>query len=103
MTVRPGGKQPIMRETVFDGKVQQMVLPDGRPKGLKMVLQERGVDTKGINAEKMRQTLSKYPDFANSKTIVQEKIEAATRDSEAHPVTRDCTTHLVTRNCTTQP
>ena len=76
MNVRPGGKQPIMRETVFDGKVQQMVLPDGRPKGLKMVLQERRVDTKGINAEKMRETLSKYPDFANSKTIVQEKIEA---------------------------
>ena len=50
MNVRPGGKQPIMRETVFDGKVQQMVLPDGRPKGLKMVLQERRVDTKGTIA-----------------------------------------------------
>ena len=37
-----------------------MVLPDGRPKGMKMVLQERGVDTKGMNAQKMRETLSKY-------------------------------------------
>ena len=73
MNVRPGGKQPIMRETVFNGEVQQMVLLDGRPKGMKMVLQERGVDTNGMNAEKMRETLSKYPDFANSKTIVQEK------------------------------
>ena len=53
-----------------------MVLPDGRPKGMKMVLQERGVDTKGMNAEKMWETLSKYTDFANIKTIEQEKIEA---------------------------
>ena len=76
MNVRPGGKQPRMRETVFNGKVQQMVLPDGRPKGMKVVLQERGVDTKGMNAQKMRETLSKYPDFASSKTIVQDKIES---------------------------
>ena len=65
-----------MRETVFNGKVQQMVLPDGRLKGMKIVLQERGVDTKGMNVQKMRETLSKYPDFASSKTIVQDKIEA---------------------------
>ena len=77
MNVRPGGKQPKMRETVFNGEVQQMVLPDGRPKGMKMVLQERGVDTKGMmNAQKMRETLSKYLDFASSKTIVQIEIEA---------------------------
>ena len=30
-----------------------MVLPDGRPKGMKMVLRERGVNTNGMNAEKM--------------------------------------------------
>ena len=64
-----------MRETVFNGEVQQMVLPDGRPKGM-MILQERGVDTKGMNAQKMRETLSKHLDFASSKTIVQDKIEA---------------------------
>ena len=74
--VRPGGKQPKMRETVFIGEVQQMVLPDGRPKGMKMVLQERRVDIKGMNAQKMRETLSKYLDFTSSKTIVQDKIEA---------------------------
>ena len=37
MNVRPGGKQPIMRDTIFEGQVQRMVLPDGTPKGLKMV------------------------------------------------------------------
>ena len=51
-----------------------MVLPGGKPKGMKVVLQERGVDTKAMNAQKMRETLSKYPDFASSKTIVQDKM-----------------------------
>ena len=49
MNVRPGGKQLVMRSTVFNGVQQTMVLPDGRPKGLKIVLQERGIDTRGIN------------------------------------------------------
>ena len=57
MNVRPGGEQPIMRDTVFNGKVQQMVLSDGKPKGMKMVLQERGVDTEGMNAEKLWEIL----------------------------------------------
>ena len=35
MNVRPGGKQLVMRSTVFNGVQQTMVLPDGRPKGLK--------------------------------------------------------------------
>ena len=42
MNVYPGGKQPLMRDTEFNGVVQKMVLPDGTPKGMKMVLQERG-------------------------------------------------------------
>ena len=40
MNVRPGGKQPVMRSTEFDGIQQTIVLPDSRPRGLKMVLQE---------------------------------------------------------------
>ncbi len=51
MNVGPGGKQPIMRDGMFSGQVQTMVLPDGRPKGMKIVLQERGVNTVGMNAE----------------------------------------------------
>ena len=35
MNVRPGGKQSVMRDTIFNGK---MVLPDGRPKGMKIIL-----------------------------------------------------------------
>lgn len=75
MNVRPGGKQPVMRDTVFNGEVQTMVLPDGRPKGLKLVLEERGVNTVGMNAEKLRDELGKHDDFRNVKTLLQEKIE----------------------------
>ena len=57
MNVRPGGKQPIMKDTVFNGEVQKMVTDAGLPKGMKLILQERGVETKGMNAAKMRETL----------------------------------------------
>lgn len=43
MNVYPGGKQPIMRDTIWNGETQQMVLRDGTAKGMKLVLQERGV------------------------------------------------------------
>ena len=35
----------------MNGQVQRMALEDGRPK---IVLQERGVETKGINPTEMR-------------------------------------------------
>ena len=63
MNVKYGGKQPIMSDTVGGGKVQKMTLPDGTPKGLKRELQERGVDCSELNADKMREMLSKHKDF----------------------------------------
>ena len=42
MNVYPGGKQPALRDGLWEGNVQKMVLPDGTPKGMRMVLQERG-------------------------------------------------------------
>ena len=39
------------------------------------VLQERGIDTKGLNATKMRDILSKHHDFTNQKTIIEELVE----------------------------
>ena len=33
MNVQPGGKQPAMRNTTWQGRVQQMVYPDGTLKG----------------------------------------------------------------------
>ena len=33
MNVRPGGKQPVMRDTSWNDRIQKMTLPDGTPKG----------------------------------------------------------------------
>ena len=40
-----------------------MVLPDGRPKGMKLILQERGVNTKGMKDADMRAALESHEDF----------------------------------------
>ena len=74
MNVRPGGKQPLMKDTVFNEEVQKMVTDTGLPKGMKLILQERGVETKGMNAAKMRETLSKFPDFATQETMFEQKV-----------------------------
>ena len=41
MNVRPGGTQPVMRDTMWERRVQRMVMEDGMLKGMKMVLEER--------------------------------------------------------------
>ena len=60
MNVRPGGKQRIMRETTWNGKVWKMYYTerDGKKvaKGLEMVLEECGVSTVGMTAETMKST-----------------------------------------------
>ena len=76
MNVYPGGKQPAMRDTTWQGRVQQMVYLDGRPKGMKAILEERGVNTRKMKADDMRKKLSQYPDFQNKKTLLEEYIES---------------------------
>ena len=71
MNVYPGGKQPALRDDLWEGNVQKMVLPDGTPKGMKMVLQECGVDVKGMNAEKMRENLNTHSDFSTQRTYLR--------------------------------
>ena len=44
MNVSSGGNQPKMRDTVFEGRPFKMVLPNGEAKGLRLMLEERGVD-----------------------------------------------------------
>jgi len=46
MNIKPGGAQPKMRDTEYNGIPQ--TLSDGTPKGMKLVLEERKVDTQGI-------------------------------------------------------
>ena len=38
-------------------QVLSMILSDGQPKGMKLVLEERGVNTRGMNAAKVREEL----------------------------------------------
>ena len=71
MNVKPGGKQPVMHDTVYNGKSQKMVLRDGTPKGMKLVLQERGVDVSGLKAEDMRLALQQMHDFKYEKTKLE--------------------------------
>ena len=60
MNVKDGGKQPFMRDTVWNGHVRKMVTSEGLQKEMKSVLQERRVDTSRINAEKLRELLHQY-------------------------------------------
>ena len=75
MNVGPGGKQPKMRDTVWDGGVQKLVDNCGTPRGMRVVLEERGVDTTGMKAKEMRDALKHFPDFKEQKTILEEYIE----------------------------
>ena len=68
MNVRPGGAQAKLHDTVWNGRGQKMVFSDGTPKGMKRVLEERGVNTKGMKAEKIREVLGEMSDFKNEKT-----------------------------------
>jgi len=74
MNVRPGGKQPCMRDTVWAGRVQKMVDDKGVPKGMKKVLEERGINTSRMKADDMRTVLSFHDDFQNEKTLVEHFI-----------------------------
>lgn len=47
MNVKPGGAQPPLHDTVWNGRVQKLVDRRGVPKGMKQVLEERGVPLKG--------------------------------------------------------
>ena len=75
MNAGPGGKQPIMKDTMWEGKVQILVDENGIPKGMKAILEERGVDTFGMKVSDMRERLREYPDFNNQKTTLETYIE----------------------------
>ena len=53
-----------------------MVLPDGRPKGMKRVLEERGVDTENMKAADMRLILGGHDDFKHEKTALEHLMAA---------------------------
>ncbi|EIW56251.1 uncharacterized protein TRAVEDRAFT_22553 [Trametes versicolor FP-101664 SS1] len=102
MNLRPGGKQARMRDGQYTDAsgvehVQSMVFPadhpefPDKPKGMKQVLEERGLWRKGMlmkcpDGDKCdpdardccaKRILDLQPDFAGQQSLVQEVIEAA--------------------------
>ena len=71
MNVNPGGKQRVMRDGFWNGKAQKMNYALGIPKRMRVVLEERGIDMKNMNAEKMREVLSSHSDFKNEKSRIE--------------------------------
>ena len=74
MVTIDGGKQPFQRDTVWDGRPQKMVTADGLQKGLKTVLEERGVNVKKMHKDNMIKTLSEMRDFKFQKSRVEAVI-----------------------------
>jgi len=60
-----------MRDTIWGGAIQHMVYDTGTPKGMKNILEERGVDTYRMKAKEMREVLKSFPDFKVQKTILE--------------------------------
>ena len=52
-----------MRDTVWNGKVQELVFRIGIPKGLIQVLKERGKYREGMKLEEMRAELVSHTDY----------------------------------------
>ena len=53
MNVNPRGKQRVVQDGCWDGKVQKMNYTLNIPKGMRVIPEERGVDTRDMNADKM--------------------------------------------------
>jgi len=94
MNLSSGGKQPLMRNTYMrNGQLQTMVLPNGQPKGMKIVLEERGLWKIGLlrtckeckNHTQVSEVLgccafrilSLEPDFLAQKSHLEEIVEKA--------------------------
>ena len=72
MNVKQGGQQPKLRDTSWKGKMNFSL---GVPKGMRLVLQERGIDTTGLKAEDMREILKGHEDFKEEKPRVLKFLE----------------------------
>ena len=77
MNVNSGGKQKILRDTIFNGKVQKMyttIRGEKIAKGLKLVLEERGVSTEGRNKQWMQSVLLQHADFRFKKSEIEKYL-----------------------------
>lgn len=64
----------VMRDMQYNGKFQIMYFMRGGEKvakGMKIVLEERGISIVGKKGDWMHDTLKKYPDFKNEKSMIE--------------------------------
>ena len=73
MNVSDGGKQPFLRDTIWDGRPQKLVTVSGVQKGLKTLLEERGISTVGLKKEDMVKKVQEMRDLKFQKTKVEEQ------------------------------
>lgn len=52
-----------------------MNFSDGTPKGLRVVLQERGINTETLVGDQMREILSFHPDFQSEKSRIERYLQ----------------------------
>ena len=55
-----------MRDTIWQGKAQKMCFALGIAKGMRQVLQGRGINTNGMNGDEMRKILAGLDDLSNT-------------------------------------
>jgi len=129
MNKSDGGKQRCQRDTIIPdtnpvaehrGKVQKMTLPDGRPKGLQRVLQERGFNVHNLRAKCspvcpvdnlqccLARLLSQQDDFKNQLSMLETFINSRGHECiflpkfhcELNPIEMVCV-YLSFSNCLT--
>lgn len=83
INMKPGGQKPVLRDTQFTDAAgvvhpQKMYIVDGKgkkiPKGTKMVLEERGISTAGMNAKRQCEVLAEQPDFQEEVTMLEDLL-----------------------------
>ena len=78
MNVKPGGKQRIMHDTTWNGRVWKLYYKerDGKKvaKGMKMVLEERGISTAAKTGDWMRKILGSHSDFRDEKSMIERML-----------------------------
>src|SRR5688572_31972465 len=73
MNLNPGGKQHKLRDTVFNNQVQKMVFPDGQPKGMRIVLQERNLWRDGLRDRKSTRLNSSHSQISYAVFCLKKK------------------------------
>ena len=71
--VKDGGPCRV-RDTVWANHLQSMVKGDGSAKGLRTILQERGINVGTLKADDMRTILANHEDFATEATQVEHYV-----------------------------